>query len=119
MKIICSGLLILIATSSASAIADDVSKNPFLKPSARVVEKKDACDISMIQKLVDEKVASMTPNSVDAKTVITDDMTNQEKILATGAKLTGSINGIDVYFDPAKGVFLYDDTTKEKAKKKG
>lgn len=97
-----------------SAIASDENRNnPFIKPSKRVDTQAETCDISVIQELVNRRVSELMPapdveNTEVASTKIRKNMTNKEKIVASGAKFISHVNGTDVYFDETNGIFMYD-----------
>jgi hypothetical protein len=105
-----------------SAFASDENRiNPFIKPSQRVEIQKDTCDISVIQELVNKKVAELMPAPEDKGpeeviVQVTKNMTNKEIITASGAKKVAHINGTSVYFNEESGIFMYDKEIISKTK---
>lgn len=116
-------LLFSVATLPLSVLANDVYKNnPFIKPSKRVEEVKEVntCDLSSIEEIVNQRIAELMPPEEDSVKVVNlkpqREMSNLERIKASGAQPVSHINGIDVYFDKEDGVFMYDKKIKSNTK---
>lgn len=121
MKLAPKKLILLFCVSSlpfASFAQNDFKNNPFVKPSKRVVKEENTCDFSIVEDLVNKRVAELMPApKVEEKVEVVQSkksMSNLEIIKASGAKPVVHINGTDIYFDEKNGVFMYDKKIKNK-----